>query len=497
MARQKSTSLQSAQKLFTGGKKLLFAGFAKTRGFVVAKAKKGVRFSEKRPFTSFFILLALLFILILAGNALAKKETVTKTVSMPKVVDVYRVGATPQMEVQAKIEKTGVVKIVAQTGGIVANIAVTEGQTVAKGKTLLSLSSNYQGGNAASLQRSIAQVAYQNTKDTYDLQKDTIAKERDIANKSNDNASDLRDITKHSVNDTNSLLDLNDQVLFTLDTNINAYTATNSAGINDALILSSKEMKTQFQSASTQLRTALRNNEYQANGDNPPGQLATLQRDVALKQLDLQEKALQLSFVMSKLQLQLALVNEAMMYPAAPFFGVVERVYVTPGQMVTPGAPLATIRGDETVKAVISLPQSVAQRVSQTEPTIFQFGNQTFATLPFYVSTDVTDGTLYTLLYTIPDSYQDAVASDAYITALVPVGYPTTSSVIPFIPIDSVYQSQDASYVYVVSGGIAKSKTVALGDVYGRFVSVRSGLSDKDLVILDRTVVAGEAVVAK
>ncbi len=79
--------------------------------------------------------------------------------------------------------KSGVIKIVAQAPGIVSGINVYEGQEVVKGGQLLSLSSNYQGGNAAAVQAQIAKNSYNLAKDTNETQKDLINKQREIANK--------------------------------------------------------------------------------------------------------------------------------------------------------------------------------------------------------------------------------------------------------------------------------------------------------------------------
>jgi hypothetical protein len=65
---------------------------------------------------------------------------------------------------------------------------------------------------------------------------------------------------------------------------------------------------------------------------------------------------------------------------------------------------------------------------------------------------------------------------------------------VPFIPLDAVFQTQDQSYVFVIQGGKAVSKSITTGQVVGGQVEVTSGLENKDQVILDRNVVAGDTV---
>src|SRR6266498_898920 len=174
---------------------------------------KTTHFLKQRPMGSFFIALSLLFVILLLGQ-LVQKRTIEKFQENPaKSVKAYSVGESPQAIFQAKIEKSGVVKIMAQAPGIVQNIGVKEGDSVSKGQQILSLSSNYQGGNAPSVQRQIAQTQYQNILDTFDQQKDLIQKQRDVANTSSENAQRLRDITRTAAEEADHLVHANQEQL--------------------------------------------------------------------------------------------------------------------------------------------------------------------------------------------------------------------------------------------------------------------------------------------
>jgi len=71
------------------------------------------------------------------------------------------------------------------------------------------------------------------------------------------------------------------------------------------------------------------------------------------------------------------------------------------------------------------------------------------------------------------------------------------NSILPFVPIDSVYQSNFGSFLYVLENGRAMVREVKLGEVYGQFVMVKEGLLDSDLVILDRSVIEGDKIKVK
>ena len=183
--------------------------------------KRTTQFLHRRPLTSFFIALAVLLGIIILGNTLdSLNKPKEETPEIVKVVEVYTINGTPSITVQAKVQKAGVIKIVAQTPGIVSAINFKEGEKIARGQSLLQLSSNYQGANAPALQAQLAQKQYENVKNTYDLQKDIISKQRDIADKTEANAEELRRIAADSANDTRSLIDLNTNIINTINENL-------------------------------------------------------------------------------------------------------------------------------------------------------------------------------------------------------------------------------------------------------------------------------------
>ncbi len=459
--------------------------------------QKVVIFLQKRPLTSFFVALGvLLFVIILSSLIASSKQKVT-TPTVVKPVQVYSIGTAPKVTLQAKIEKSGVIKIMAQTAGVVQTIHVTEGQHVSAGDWLVSLSTNYQGDDASGIQAAIAQRQYQNVLDSYPIQKDLIRKQRDVAQKTSDNTEQLRQISQQSIAATQDLINLDNDMLNQVNTTLATFQATASAtpGGNQPLILQTQQLKAQLQSGLLQLNSQLRQTQYQTNTDNPPTQLANLQKDITTAQLDVQEKALDLNKEVSRLQAGLAAVSESLMHPAAPRSGTVERVYVTEGQLVSPGTAIAQITADDPdVTAVVLVPRSLATTISSFDESALHADGKEISLKPRYISQEATDGELYAILYSLPTSFQHLVTQGGYLLVDVPVGLPNTGSTIPFIPLDSVYQTQDTAYVYVAEQGVVKSRQVTLGNVYGSIVAVASGLQSGDQIILDRTVIAGDHV---
>ncbi len=452
--------------------------------------KKGLTIIRKKPITSFIIALAVLTVLILLSNfVFAPKQEEIKKEPQIKEVQTFNIGTTSRISVQAQVEKAGVVKISALMGGVVQSINVWEGEYVFKGTNLVQLVSNYQGGNAAALQSAIAAKQYQQASDTYPTQKDIINKQRDVANKSETNFEELRTITGESLNETQSLIDLDQSILNSLNNQLIGLDPNSSAAIQI------KSQQAQLQAGLNQLKAAQRSTSYQAGTDNPPTDLAVLQRDITLKQLDVQEKSLQIGKEISQLQLALAGVNEGLMHPVAPFNGTIQRVYVKVGQAVNPGTPLFTFVGDTQKTTIVAkVPLKTAQTVSMYEPSTIHLNGQTVELLPANISTEATDGSLYSVVYELPEEFTGKVGDGSFVTVDIPLGVPDTGSTVPFVPLDAIFQTQTEALVYVVKDGKAMSRKIQLGNVVGSFAAVLDGLHSGDEIILNRTVIEGDPV---
>jgi multidrug efflux pump subunit AcrA (membrane-fusion protein) len=463
-----------------------------------------LRFIDKHPLPTFFGLMALLVAIVVLGNHLRQPAPAAVAAEVPaKEVSLYHIGEAPRLQLQATIDKSGVINLVAQSSGVVQKIAVKEGDHVKRGSRIVNLSTNYQGGNAASLSRQISQTNYKFLDENLQNQKDIVNNQRDIARNVDTQNDKLREISRQSIDETSSLISLNEDIVNTLDQQISKLESMNVNGASDSAILAAKTGKSQVTAALNGLRSSLRNTQYTSSDDNEASKLSDLQRDVTLKQLDIQEKTLDLNKDIAKLNLRIGQVNEALMYPASPCPGVVERVYVKIGQVVNPGTLIATIRGDKNeATAVLLASQEVSAKISQIEESYIISGDTKVSVLPRYISKEPTTGTLHSILFSIPTEMADKFTNSSTVQVDVPIGYAQTTGSVPYIPLDAVYQTQEKSYVYVIDHDgngktIAKVREVQLGAVYGDYVEVKSGLAKGDEVIINRNVLEGDLVEVK
>lgn len=477
-------------------KKFLLSKFKGVNDRGKVYSKKTLAFIQRKPFTSFFVVLGILLVLMIVGNLLfSPKPEAVKTQNASKKVQIYKIGSAPLVTYQGKVEKSGVTKIVAQMPGVVSYINVYEGQQVGVGANILGLSTNYSGGNALSIARQIAGNQYQSAKDNYPTQKELIGKQRELANKSDESADKLREIARGANDQTQGLIDLNTSILDTLAANQSALEALPQSADNDAKILQIRSTRAQLIAGNNQLQAGLNNSKYANSEDNAPAAIGNISKDVALRQLDLQEKALDLSLELSRLSFNMAQINEASMYPSSPFAGIIERIFVHPGDTVNPGTVLANLSGNtQHSEIVVLVSEGVAKNISSFEPSILIINGKEISLMPSYVSRDATNGNLYSVIYQLDDSFSRNLTNGGYVDVRIPVGVADASNIDPFIPLDSVIQTQDEAFVYVVNGGKAEVKKITLGQIQGRFVEALTGLPKDAEIILDRNVIEGDKV---
>lgn len=449
---------------------------------------------ENNPIISFLTALGVLVGIIVVGNYFGKPETDAQVAEPePKQVQTITIGQNGStVQLSAVIEKEGVIQIMAQSAGVVQKIHFKPGQTVPSYKAVVSTSNTYSGSSAATVQRQIAEKQLQQTNDTYDLQIELIEQQREIAEKSVENAEELRDIADASLEDTRNAIDLNQELLDNVVGQIDTLEESNIDGANDQLIATAKQGQSQLQAALLQLRSGLRQSEYQAGEENPPAELANLQRDLTLKQLELQEKGLAVGKDIAQLQVKLARISESLLCPSLPYKTQVEEVHVKVGQSINPGQLLATLSTEsQRLKAKVLVPHQLASQIDSTQESKMLFQGETFDLEPSYISREATSGQLYTVTYDIPDTFANMFTDNQRIAIQVPM---MSSGSNLMIPLDALYQTQDQAYIFIKNGDVAESRPVTPGQVWGSYVEITSGLDSESEVILTRNVVTGDRV---
>lgn len=466
-------------------------------------ASKTLGFVDRRPMTSFFAVLGTVLVLIFVGNFLNKPKPVTPEQLHPvKTVSTYSIGSAPKITVSAQTKKSGVIQVVSLSGGVIDKINVQEGSQVLQGDQLLAMASNYKGENVATVSRQVADKEYQSKASTYKTEKEIIKRQKELAEANEGDKEELRKITEQSISETRTLVTANEESLRLLDEQIRdleqAPVSPTPIPGGQGDVRNLKQQRGQLINAINGARDALRKNEYNVDDDNSPAKIAELTKEIAIKQLEVQEKQLGINLEINRLKAHSAAITESLMFPTAPFNGTVQRVLVKEKQSVGQGTVLLVISQNEQTKpitAVSFVSADVAKRVSRIEPSILHIGTKaTYTSIPSFVSTEAVQGTLYAVYYPIPENYSKDVVSEGFISVDMPIGMADTTMIATYIPLDAVYQTREKAYVFIVNGGMAKSRNVQLGQVYGDSVEVISGLKNGDQVILNRNIIAQDKI---
>jgi len=348
------------------------------------------------------------------------------------------------------------------------------------------------------VQRQIASRNYQFSAETYDTQKQIIAERREIAQNTLDSSEESRELTRRSIDETETQLNYNRDLLAYFDEQIKQLEEIGTTNDSETL-RTLKGARLQYTATIATLKSALRTSQAAADASGPDAQKAENNRDLTLKQLEIEEKTLDLNKDIAALNVKLARISESLLYPASTCDGIVEQIFVNVGDSVSPGTPIALIRADARQAEInVSLPLSLATQVSRLEPALLTVGDIEYELFPVVITLEKASGTLGNIKYVLPPSADSEIGNNETIAVSVPLDVIGTSVDTTVIPLDAVYQTANNTYVYVLQeteqGSVAAVKEVQTGAVSGNYVTVTSGLPSDAQVIVTRGVTADELV---
>lgn len=367
-----------------------------------------VAFLGKRPATSFFVLLALLFGVIALGHFLRTPDETEKNASVePKETSLFdTANDTAFLTVPAKVKKENVVHIVALVPGVVSNILTAPGRTVGAGQTLVTLTNDYQGGSTE-LSKRLAEESARLTTELAAIDKDIFALE---------------------------------------------------------------EKKTRHDSSITDTEQNIA--------------LEQLKKDRATRRSTLEQNAL---------SLQLSNVSDAVLKPKTFTSGTVQSITVRRGDLVSAGQVLATIRatrGATTLEAFLD--PKTARIFDTTKEAKLQIGNEAVSLRPTYFAQSENENGLFSVLFTLSQDVEGKITNGEFLKVSLPLR--KDAEALALVPIDAIFQDDKNASVLVERDGKAVSVAVTLGNLYGSFAEIRSGLTADDRIILNRAVLSGDSV---
>lgn len=432
------------------------------------------KFVYQNPNKSFLILLALLVALMSVGGFTSDNVSYEIENTSPKKVEIFTIGDNSNFIATAEVTSSNIYEVRALTSGFVRKINVKNGQKINGNQTLAVLSQTPSGGNAAFTQRKLQEIQLSNLINTRDTQKEIISRNRELAENNFQNSKELASIANKSLDDTRELIELNEEILKSIP----------ETPETSAQIAAQK-------AALAQLKAQYRANEYQAKGDSPAAKLTNLQKEVALQQLDLQEKSLELGIDVARLQLELVRIAESAHYPSSPVSGTIEAIHVSANDLVSPNQLLFTVKKPETSITIRSnVSKSIALLADHTKDAKVKINGVEYNAKLEYVPLVPTSQTLYTLVYAVNEPVY--VAKGTNVTISIPLGVSESDSI--YIPLDALHISQSQNIVYVSQDNKAVAREVSMGNIAGSLIEITNGLSTGDDVILSRNVIANDEI---
>jgi multidrug efflux pump subunit AcrA (membrane-fusion protein) len=177
----------------------------------------------------------------------------------------------------------------------------------------------------------------------------------------------------------------------------------------------------------------------------------------------------------------------------SPIKGIIEKIYVSKGQYITPGTPVAKIAGNGDLTIDLALSAQTASRIDTTRYANVIVGSQTYNFPITHVSAVPVQGNLYEVIVNVPNEFNYGMSEGSVVAVALPILGDSDGKSI-YIPIDTVYVTNQNSFVLALVEGRAAKVIVETGKVSGSSIEIRSGITTGMVIIENRSVAEGEYV---
>ncbi len=214
--------------------------------------------------------------------------------------------------------------------------------------------------------------------------------------------------------------------------------------------------------------------------------------DVELASLRKDREVRRYTLTSSRLNLALALRNDAVLQPKSSLPGIITNIAVRRGQFVNTGDVLATLNAsgtNATVEALLS--SDTAWLIDPTKEALLVTPSGTLPLTLVYLATQENETGLYSALFSLPTDTAQKLTDGHYTDIRIALKSQTGSIL---LPLESVSQDAQSAWVMVEENGKAEAKTVTLGNIFGNYIEVVSGINPDSRIILSRGIISGEAI---
>lgn len=277
-----------------------------------------------------------------------------------------------------------------------------------------------------------------------------------------------------------------------------AYISDTIGGVSSASIELeiAKETNVTYEDNLERQEKILKKQKEILNHTSTPEKNQERQVEIDKNKLKNEKENLELTGNLNDLSIRRAQISTELARVSAPQNGTIEKIYVNAGQFVSAGTPIALFRSDSgslSLEAKVSM--DIASIISTEEYSLASIAGEEIKLKPVYISSEATDSYLYSVIFLLDGKYANYIADKSFVS--IDILLDKTTSLDPFRPLlslDALQITQEGAFAFVFDNGIARSRELELGKVYGQFVEIVSGLKNDDKVILNRNVFDGDEV---
>jgi membrane fusion protein, multidrug efflux system len=172
----------------------------------------------------------------------------------------------------------------------------------------------------------------------------------------------------------------------------------------------------------------------------------------------------------------------------APYAGHVTDLWVSAGDLATPGKPLLSLYDPAALRVIAQVPESLAAHVQPGKVALVAVGESVPVAVPTWQKVAAVDPLTHSVEVRAELAAASGLQPGQFVTLLLPVREAAPEI---RIPVSAVVRRSEVVAVYVVDGkGAAHLRQVRLGPVVGQLVTVLSGLQGGEHVALDPTAAA-------
>lgn len=217
------------------------------------------------------------------------------------------------------------------------------------------------------------------------------------------------------------------------------------------------------------------------------------EQDIALGELKKDRATRRSTLEQNALSLQMSTVSDAVLKPKTFASGIVQSITVKRGDLVSAGQVIATIRATRGATTIETfLDPKTARIFDATKEAKLQIGDEVIMLRPTYFAQSENENGLFSVLFTLSQDLENKITNGEFLKIALPLE--KDAEALALVPIDAIFQDDKDAWVLVERDGKAVSVAVTLGNLYGSFAEIRSGLTTGDRIILSRAILSGDDV---